>query len=425
VSEGEQPVDVVGVGADGWAALSGRARALLDTAEVVVGGRRHLEGLVVGAGQQVVTWPSPMLDDLPRLVRSWEGRRVVVLASGDPLVSGVGSTLVGLLGAERVRVHPAVSSVSLARARLGWSAEGSDAVTLVGRDVDRLRRDLSPRARLVLLVSGAETPRTVSRVLVEEGYGGSVVTVLGDLGGADETRVEGPASELSTSWDAGLTPRLYVLGVECRPAAGASVSPAVVPGLPDESFEHDGQLTKRLVRAAALAHLAPRPGDVMWDLGAGAGSVGIEFARAHPRNEVHAVERDTARAERIGRNARRLGVPALRVVTASALSAVDTLPPPDAVFVGGGADAEVVERAWTALRPGGRLVVHAVTVETELVLHAARRAHGGSLVRLSVEEVGDLGSFTGWSPARAIVQWSTSKPWGQWDPSGATEGAGT
>lgn len=425
MSEGEQPVDVVGVGADGWAALSGRARALLDTAEVVVGGRRHLEGLVVGAGQQLVTWPSPMLDDLPRLVRSWEGRRVVVLASGDPLVSGVGTTLVGLLGAERVRVHPAVSSVSLARARLGWSAEGSDAVTLVGRDVDRLRRDLSPRARLVLLVSGAETPRTVSRLLVEEGYGDSVVTVLGDLGGVDETRVEGPASELSTSWDAGLTPRLYVLGVECRPGAGASVSPAVVPGLPDESFEHDGQLTKRLVRAAALAHLAPRPGDVMWDLGAGAGSVGIEFARAHPRNEVHAVERDPVRAERIGRNARRLGVPALRVVTASALSAIDTLPPPDAVFVGGGADDEVVERAWSALRPGGRLVVHAVTVETELVLHAARRAHGGSLVRLSVEEVGDLGSFTGWSPARAIVQWSVGKPWRQWDSSVATEGAGT
>lgn len=404
-------IEVVGVGAGGLSSLGELERALIAAAEVVVGGERHLGMLEPASGRDLVTWPVPLKPALPSLVASWGERRVVVLASGDPLVSGIGSNLIELVGAARVRVHPGVSSAALARARMGWSAEASAVVTLVGRDVDRLRRDLSPRARLVVLMAGERGPVEVAALLVDEGYGASCVTVLGDLGSEDESRIDGVAR----SWDGRLTPRLYVVAVECRRDGGEQVGRSLVPGLADDAFEHDGQLTKRLVRAAALAHLAPQPGDVMWDLGAGAGSVGIEFARQHPRNRVYAVERDPTRADRVRRNARALGVPGLSIFEGSSADLLTELPTPDAVFIGGGATASVVEMAWQALSPGGRLVVHGVTVETEQVLLAARLTHGGSLSRISVDDLGPIGSFTGWKPARAVVQWSVSKPVAQTD----------
>lgn len=404
-------IEVVGVGASGLGSLGPDERRMVDEAGVVVGGERHLAMLESTPGRRLVPWPSPLLPGLRSLLDGLAGSRVVVLASGDPLVSGIGATLVRELGADRVRLHPAVSSVALARARMGWSAEESDVVTLVGRDVDRLRRDLAPRARLVVLTSGDDGPSRIAALLVEEGYADSRLTVLGDLGSVAESRTDGVAA----SWDGRPTPRLHLVCVECdaqpRPRARS-----LVPGLPETAYEHDGQLTKRIVRAAALAHLAPQPGDVMWDLGAGAGSVGIEFARQHPRNEVHAVERDPARAQRVRGNARALGVPGLHVVEAPSEDAVATLPRPDAVFVGGGATADLLATCWAALAPGGRLVVHGVTVETELLLHDARRRHGGSMSRIAVEDLDEIGSFHGWKPARSIVQWSVEKPVLQEDP---------
>ncbi|MEO6999068.1 MAG: precorrin-6y C5,15-methyltransferase (decarboxylating) subunit CbiE [Terracoccus sp.] len=404
-------IEVVGVGACGLSSLGELERALVAAAEVVVGGERHLGMLEPASGQDLVAWPVPLMSALPSLVESWGDRLVVVLASGDPLVSGIATTLIELAGASRVRVHPAVSSASLARARMGWSAEKSEVVTLVGRDVDRLRRYLSPRARLVVLMTGDSGPAEVAALLVDEGYDASRITVLGDLGSREESRADG----LARSWDGRLTPRLYVVAVECRLDGGEQIVRSLVPGLADDAFEHDGQLTRRLVRAAALAHLAPQPGDVMWDLGAGAGSVGIEFARQHPSNRVYAVERDPIRADRVRRNARGLGVPGLCVRQGSSADLLAELPTPDAVFIGGGAAPSVVELAWRALSPGGRLVVHGVTVETEQVLLASRLTYGGSLSRIGVEELEPIGSFTGWKPARAVVQWSVSKPATQLD----------
>lgn len=399
-------VEVVGVGAAGLSSLGADARRVLDDAEVLVGGARHLELCADAApAAERVPWPSPLLAGLRALLGRVAGRRVVVLASGDPLVSGIGSTLVSALGPDAVRVHPAVSSVALARARMGWSAEESDAVTLVGRDVDRLRRELAPRRRLVVLTSGADVPERVCALLVEEGYASSRVTVLGHLGADDETRTDGVAG----TWAAGPVPALHLVCVECALDAGA-LPRSLAPGLADDAFDHDGQLTKRIVRAAALAHLAPQPGEVLWDLGAGAGSVGIEFARQHPRNHVVAVERDPVRAERVRANARRLGVPGLEVVEARSADVVGDLPTPDAVFVGGGASADLLDRAWAALAAGGRMVVHGVTVETELLLHDARARLGGALTRIAVEDLEPLGSLSGWKPARAVVQWSVTKP---------------
>ena len=395
-------IDVVGLTARGSEELPPRIRAVVTTAEVVIGSIRQIGLVPIHMRQQVLHWPVPLRPGLPALLESVPDRRVVALASGDPMLSGIGSTLVELLGVDRVRIHPAVSAVALARARLGWSAESSEVVTLVGRDQDRLRSRLAPGVRVIVLSSGADTPAALAALLVDTGYGPSRLTVLGDLGADAESCRSGIAREWS-----GTSPALNVVGIECVPADPMSVL-GRAPGLPDDAYEHDGQLTRRDIRAAALAALGPLPGQLLWDVGAGAGSVAIEWCRTDPRCRAIAVERDPARADRIQRNAARLGVPDLTVVRRSAPAALAELPDPDAVFVGGGASTDTLDACWTALRPGARLVAHAVTVETEQVLLAAYRRWGGTMTRLSVEVLVPIGRFTGWVPARPIVQWSAA-----------------
>ena len=396
---------VVGVGADGWEGLPERLRSVVLAAPVVLGGPRHLGLLPDVAGQQREPWPSPLREGLPALLE--QHPVAVVLASGDPLVSGVGTTLVELLGADAVRVEPGVSSVALARARLGWSAESSEVVTLVGRDLHLLVRVLAPGRRLLVLSSDEHTPAAVAALLVEQGYAASRLVVLGDLGGPDESRTETTAG----AWS-GAAPRLHVLALGVDGPGGAGASWAA--GLPDAAYDHDGQLTKRDLRAAALARLAPAPGQLLWDVGAGAGSVGIEWARAHPTCRTVAVESHPERAARVARNATALGVPGVRVVEGRAPDALRGLAdtePPDAVFVGGGATRPgVLEACLAALRPGGRLVVHGVTLETETLLATAYATHGGELTRHSVETAAPVGTFTGWTPARAVVQWACTVP---------------
>jgi precorrin-6B C5,15-methyltransferase / cobalt-precorrin-6B C5,C15-methyltransferase len=391
-------ITVLGVGADG---LTAQDHERVAAAEVVLGGARHLAMLSDTCSAVRVPWPLPLRENLPELLEKYASRDVVVLASGDPLVSGIGTTLVDLLGADAVRVEPALSSVTLARSRMGWSAEGSTVVTVVGRDLHAVLRELAPGWRVLVLSSDAGTPAALAALLVERGYGDSPMTVLGDLGSATESRVEATAG----TWTAE-APALNVVALDLRgPVVGSWVA-----GLPDDAFEHDGQLTKRDLRASALARLAPQPGQLLWDVGAGAGSVAIEWLRAHPTCRAVAVEADTTRADRIRRNAARLGVPSLEVVPGRAPDALDRAPDPDAVFVGGGATAPgLLERCLERLASGGRLVVHGVTLETEAVLAAAYAEHGGELIRLAVEQASPIGSFTGWTPARTVTQWSWSK----------------
>ncbi len=384
---------VVGVGADGWAGLPEPARAELAACDLLFGSARQLGLVPLDLPKHA--WPSPLLPALDELLSGHAGKRFGVLASGDPLLSGIGTTLVKRF--DDVRIVPAVSSVTLARARLGWSAEETEVVSVVGRSVHRVSRVLTPGARVLVLSSDASTPGAVAELLTAQGFGESGMTVLSRLGAPREHRVDGVAR----TWSAEVDP-LNIVAIEC-------VGPGLptLPGLPDDAFEHDGQLTKRDLRASALARLAPLPGQLLWDVGAGAGSVAIEWSRAHPRNRAVAVERDQVRADRIRRNAERLGVPELRVVTGPAPEALTGLPAPDAVFVGGGLASLDVCRE--ALRDGGRLVAHAVTLESEQVLAAAYREHGGELVRLAVEHAAPLGGFTGWTPARTVTQWSYSK----------------
>jgi precorrin-6Y C5,15-methyltransferase (decarboxylating) len=403
-------VTVVGIGADGWAGLTEAARALVTGAAVVLGGERHLAMLPSSApggeleGQLREAWPSPLVEGLPALLEKFAGHEVVAIASGDPLVSGIATTLVDLLGADAVTVVPALSSVALARARMRWSAESTEVVTLVGRDPHLVARSLAPGLRLLVLSSDGSTPAEVAGLLTAAGYGASPMSVLAELGSETESRIDG----LAATWSGDDVPALNVVAVELVSSGARPLG--FVAGLPDDAFEHDGQITKRDVRASALARLAPLPGQLLWDVGAGAGSVGIEWLRAHPTCRAVAIESRDERAERIARNASTLGVPALTVVTGRAPEALDGLESPHAIFVGGGAtEAGLVDACWDALLPGGRLVIHGVTLETEALLAHRYAALGGELTRLHVEHAAPIGTFTGWTPARAIMQWAITK----------------
>ena len=405
VPDGSTPIVVVGIGADGWAGLAPASCAAIERAEVLVGSVRQLALVPEKVPAERVPWPSPMSQALPGLFEEHAGRAVVVLASGDPMLSGIGTTLTRLLGRGRVRVLPAPSSVSLACARLGWAVEETEVVSLVGRPLELLHPRVQPGRRLLVLGSDADTPAQVAALLTDRGYGHSTVTVLGNLGGPDETVHSGPAAEWSHA-----VPALAVTAVECTADRGTVPLPTT-PGLPDGAYESDGQLTKSDIRAVTLARLAPVPGRLLWDVGAGAGSVGIEWMRAHPASRAVAVEASPERAERIARNAACLGVPYLRVVAGRAPEALVGLPGPDAVFIGGGLTApELVDACWAALPVGGRLVANAVTVESEAVLADWFGRVGGELVRIGVQRAEPVGRFTGWKPAMPVTIWSVTKP---------------
>jgi len=396
-------IDVVGVGADGWPGLPARTQELIRASGALVGSPRQLASVPQLPGQQRRTLPSPLREGLPALFESLADRPAVVLASGDPLVFGIAATLIDLVGAHRVRVHPTVSSVSLAAAELGWPSDSFDVIRVSG-ELAPLRRVLTPGRRVLVLSADETTPAGVAALLVAAGYGRSTLTVLSDLGSSDQRRSDGTAQQLAAA-----PFRVSRLNIVALGLIGGPGWPSV-GGLPDEAFEHDGQLTKRDARASALARLAPAPGQLLWDVGAGAGSVAIEWMRTDPRCRAVAIERDPARAARIDRNAAALGATEVRVVTGTAPGALAGLPGPQAVFVGGGATVPgLLDTCWQTLRSGGRLVVHGVTVETETLLLDWQARRGGELIRLSVERLEPLGSFRGWVPARPVVQWSVIK----------------
>lgn len=406
-------IDVVGLGDGDFHDLPTAIRALLQGARVVIGSARQLDRVPTAPQQQRHTLPSPLRPGLSELLgRLGVGAApdvdgVVVLASGDPLLSGIGSTLISLLGADAVRIHPWISSETLARARMRWPAEVTQVVTATSRDIDAVRRHLAPGARLVVLCPDGAGPSALARLLVAEGCGASTITAWWHLGGADE----GSRTEAAHSWGDQRTPDL-VLACVAVAGDGAALRPALgsTPGHPESAFEHDGQLTKRDARASALAHLRPTPGAHLWDLGAGSGTVGIEWALAEPRARTTAIEQRPERAQRIRRNAGQLGVGAwVTVVEGDVAAQLPELDAPDAVFIGGGLSRALLMASWSRLPVGGRCVAHAVTLETESVLVEAFSELGGTLTRISIEQASPLGRFTSWTPARPLVQWSATK----------------
>ncbi|MER5768056.1 precorrin-6y C5,15-methyltransferase (decarboxylating) subunit CbiE [Streptomyces sp. NPDC001985] len=398
-------VTVVGIGADGWAGLPDASRAALTGAQVLIGGARQLALLPAGCAGERVPWPSPLRPAVPALLAAHAGRGIAVLASGDPMHHGIGRALSEILGPGALRVLPHPSSVSLAAARLGWPLEETTTVSLVGRPAARLAAALHDGRRLLVLSAGADTPALVAARLVSDGFGPSRMRVLEQLGGPAERISEGTAEE----WPHPPGDPLNLVAVECRRAPDA-LRLGAVPGLPDAAFAHDGQLTKRHVRAATLGALAPAPGELLWDIGGGSGSIAVEWMRTHPSCRAVSVERDPARAARITANADRLGVPGLRVVTGAAPAATAGLPVPDAVFIGGGLTAPgLLDTCWEALPPGGRLVANTVTLESEALLADRYRRYGGELVRLAVAHAVPVGGFTGWRQAMPVTQWAVVK----------------
>jgi precorrin-6B C5,15-methyltransferase / cobalt-precorrin-6B C5,C15-methyltransferase len=405
ICTGVRWLSIVGIGEDGVEGLSSVARQLIGSAELVVGGARHLEladDLIRG---RRLAWPSPITDAFLEIKR-WRGRAVTVLASGDPFHYGVGRQIAEFVPAEEFICLPQPSAFSLAAARMGWPLQDVALVTLHGRPLQGIIRQLKPGARILALSWDSATPARLAELLGARRMGPSRITVLEAMGGSRE-RIRHAAA---ANFDIEDIHPLNTIAIEVMAEPGASIVP-LVPGLDDDFFEHDGQLTKREIRAVTLSSLAPLPGQLLWDIGLGAGSVAIEWLLQHTSLRAIGIEADSDRAARAARNAATLGVPELQIVHGHAPEALAGLARPDAVFIGGGMmDDGVFDAAWSALKPGGRLVANAVSLETEARLADYFGTFGGDLIRLQIARIDKIGTVSGWRPAMPVTQWRLRKP---------------
>ncbi|MEU1980615.1 precorrin-6y C5,15-methyltransferase (decarboxylating) subunit CbiE [Nocardia sp. NPDC019395] len=397
-------IPVIGIGADGWPGLAETSRAALRECSVLLGSDRQLALLPDEITGRRESWPSPLLPALPRLLADRDGSRLGVLASGDPMFYGIGTTLARLLGPESLRVLPQPSSASLACARLGWSLPEVAVVSVVGRPLPRLLPELAGGRRVLVLSADAGTPEQVVELLRRNGFGSSRVTVLEQLGGPAERIAAGIAAD----WREPPGDPLNIVAVEVAEEPGR-LRLTRQPGLPDAVYRGDGQLTKSEIRALTLAALAPGPGETLWDIGGGSGSIAIEWCRTHPACRAVTFETLDRRRDQITDNASALGVPEIDVrgeaigeITAGAAAGS-----PDAIFLGGGLTAPgLFDLCWSRLPDGGRLVANAVTAESEALLISWAAAHGGSLRRFQVYRGEPLGRFTTWRPQLPVTQWS-------------------
>ncbi len=400
-------LSIVGIGEDGVAGLSPVAQQLVSDAELVVGGKRHLglaDKLIRG---RRLAWPSPIGEAMPEIEKH-RGRPVAVLASGDPFHYGVGDMLLRSIPAEQTLCLPQPSAFSLAAARLGWSLQDVSLVSLHGRALEGIVRYLQPGARVLALSWDGRTPVKLAKLLEARGLGGSSMTVLEGMGGPRE-RVQ---RTVAKDFALGEVSPLNTVALEIAASPAATIL-GLAPGLDDSLFEHDGQLTKREVRAVTLSALAPRHGELLWDVGLGAGSIAIEWLLRHPSLKAIGIEAEPERAARAARNAAALGTPDLEIVRGRAPESLRNLSKPDAVFIGGGlAEPSVFDAAWSALTPGGRLVANAVSLGSEARLIEYFQRHGGELTRLEVAKAGKAGtgSVFVWRPAAPIIQWRVRKP---------------
>jgi precorrin-6B C5,15-methyltransferase / cobalt-precorrin-6B C5,C15-methyltransferase len=398
-------LSIVGIGEDGVQGLSTVARQLVGSAELVVGGARHLELANELIRGRRLAWPSPIGDAFPEIAR-YRGRPVAVLASGDPFHFGVGKQIATFVPADEFVCLPRPSAFSLAAARMGWALQDVSLVTLHGRALNGIVRHLQPGARILALSWDGATPRQLSELLATHHMGQTRMTVLEAMGGACERMRHATASNFKIEE---IQP-LNTIAIEVVAEPEAVVIP-LTPGLDDDWFEHDGQLTKREIRAVTLSSLRPQRGQLLWDIGLGAGSVAIEWLLQHLSLRAIGIEANLDRAGRAARNAAALGAPELEIVEGSAPEALAGLARPDAVFIGGGMmDDGVFAAAWSALKPGGRLVANAVSLETEARLAGYFQQFGGDLIRLQVTRADRVGAMSGWRPAMPVTQWRVRKP---------------
>jgi precorrin-6Y C5,15-methyltransferase (decarboxylating) len=397
-------LSIIGMGEDGYEGLSARAKLLVQQAEVIVGSQRLLE-LMPETGASREEWPQPFSAVVTQIKRL-RGRKTVLLATGDPSNYGVARKVLEFTPADEVEIVPHISAFSLAAARLGWSLPDCDTLTLHGRPAAQIEAFIQPGVRLIALTENAATIGEAARRLVARGYGQSRITVLENMGGAREKQ----SSFLAADYRGMPYSDLNTIAIECIADPGAALLPRV-PGLPDDAYIHDGQLTKREVRAATLAALGPTPDALLWDVGAGCGSIAIEWMRAARGARAIAIERDQARLSMLAENADRLGAPRLHIIAGEAPAALADLTKPDAVFIGGGmGDPGVFEASWEALKRGGRMVGNVVTLEGELHVIDLQEKHGGELVRIDVSVLSKVGHLRALKPRMSVLQWRAVKP---------------
>lgn len=396
-------LSVIGIGEDGYDALSPAARMLIEGAELIVGGKRHL-AMLPDAGGDRLSWSSPIQQAVADLT-DHRGRPTCVIASGDPFCYGIGRLIAQHVPLDEIKIIPAPSAFSLACARLGWSFDEVDFVTLHGRPDEMLEPAIQPGAKLLILAQDADTPASVAARLNARGFGASELTVFERMGNAREKRLSGTAEH----WNQPDIDPLHVIAAECIAGPKATYLSRLAC-LPDDAFVHDGQLTKQEMRSLTMTALSPAPGQLLWDVGAGCGSIGIEWMRRDRRNRAIAVESNKRRLALIAENALSLGVPHIEIVAGKAPRALNGLMPPDAVFIGGGFSADgVFDACWQALPPNGRLVANAVTLESEQMMISLQAEHGGELTRITVSRARPVGGKTGWKPFMPVTQWCVTK----------------
>jgi precorrin-6B C5,15-methyltransferase / cobalt-precorrin-6B C5,C15-methyltransferase len=404
-------LSIIGIGEDGIEGLSAIARSLLNQATIIIGGERHLAMLPPDDTHEKITWKSPFSASVAEIIQR-RGQAICVLASGDPMCYGVGATLTKHIPISEITIIPAPSAFSLACSRLGWSLPEVETLSLCGRLASLLQSYIYPGAKLLILSSGKETPAIVAKLLTNRGYGGSKITVLERMGGIHERILEG----IAASWQETEIAALNTIAVEA--IADVGIMPlSRFPGLPDNAFHHDGQLTKREVRAITLSSLAPLPGELLWDVGAGCGSISIEWMRSNSRchamplaSAAIAIEQNETRINYIADNAAALGTPNLQIIIGKAPEIIQNLPTPDAIFIGGGVTAPgLFDICWNALRPGGRMVANVVTLEGEQTLFQWYEKVGGSFTRISIQRAEPIGKFLGWKGMSQVTQWVAVK----------------
>ncbi len=388
---------IIGVGADGPDGLSASACAALVRAELVMGPARHL-ALLPAISCDTVEWPVPFSDGIALLMQH-RGARVVMLASGDPFWFGAGSSVTQQLDPAEWIAHPAPSTFTLAAARLGWPVQDMACLGLHAAPLERLKPHLVPQQRILALLRNGEAVAALAGYLTGQGFGDSALHVMEALGGPRERLRRVNAEALSFTDFA----HPVAVGIEC---AGHGDTLPLTVGRPDHWFASDGQITKRPVRALTLSALAPCAGELLWDIGAGSGSIGIEWLLAHPANRACAIEADPVRADRARANAAALGVDRLKVVVGTVPDTLPTGPSPDAVFIGGGLSEALLDTLWARLPAGTRLVANAVTLESEALLARWHGQTGGSLLRIELADAAPLGSRHGWRARYPVVQWS-------------------
>ena len=392
---------IVGIGEDGMEGLTPATRAVIEAAEVIIGGERH-HSLTPDLAARRVAWPSPF-DALIDQLQALRGQRVVVLATGDPLWFSVGARIGRAIDPSQIIYHPQLSAFQLASARMGWSLADVETLTVHGRPVETMIAFIQPHQKLLILTTGAQTPAQIAAFLTQRGFGDSRLSVLANMGGADEARFDGTARDWAHE-----VPAFNTLAVECIAAPDAALLPRV-PGLADDLFRSDGTMTKQEVRAVTVAKLMPMRGALLWDVGCGCGSVAIEWMRAARYARAIGIEPRADRREMAAANALALGTPKLELIDGIAPDALHGLDAPDAIFIGGGLTESTFTAAYQALKPLGRLVANAVTLESEAELIALHARHGGQLVKLSVQRAEPLGRRTGWRQQMPVTQWSLIK----------------